>query len=346
MAELVRMAALTGYLETMAILGADSTPLLREQGLSRDQLANPEQLLPARATMRLLERSAEETGCITFGLRMAEVRSIANLGATSLLIAHQPNLRSALKTLTEYRTRINSTLVLNVEQIEDEVILREDFSLQRPEPSQQASNLAIGVLARICSSVLGDSWAPRTVCFSHEAPPTPERHMFSRFFRCQPEFDSEFNGLVLTLSDLDRKNPAADEQLANHARHLLDSVMSSSTISTTQDVNQIIKLLLPTGKATIQNCAASIGVTVRTLQRMLDAEDTSFSSLLNETRLQLSVQYLSNLRMRITDIAEMLGYNSIGAFTRWHTQVFGLSPRAMRKVSLADKGIRKARIAE
>ena len=58
MTELVRVAALSGYIETMKGLGLDPRPLLKEQGLSADLLVNPEQLIPARAAIRLLERSA------------------------------------------------------------------------------------------------------------------------------------------------------------------------------------------------------------------------------------------------------------------------------------------------
>lgn len=333
MTELVRVAALTGYLETITGFGIDPRLLLKEQGLTADLLVNPEQLIPARAAIRLLERSAQETSCITFGLRMAEVRAIANLGATSLLIAHQPTLRQALSALAEFRARINSTLVLHFEDDGEQAILKEDFSLRRPEPSRQASNLALGVLARLCASVLGTGWSPSTVCFSHEPPPAADLPIFSRLFRCRPQFDSEFNAIVIPAADLDRPNIHADDQLALHARQLLEAVMSPTERTSVQDVDQLIKLLLPSGRATIQTCAASMGVTVRTLQRMLDAEGASFSILLNQTRMQLATQYLSNSRMRITDVADMLGYSSIGAFTRWYSQVFGKPPRQARKES-------------
>lgn len=306
---------------------------LKEQGLSADLLLNPEQLISARAAIRLLERSAAETGCVTLGLRMAEGRAIANLGATSLLITHQPTLRKALAALAEFRARINSTLVLHFEETAHEAILREDFSLRRPEPSRQASNLALGVLARLCSGVLGESWSPSYVCFSHEAPPAAELAVFQRLFRCRPQFDSEFNGIVVASADLDRPNEKADDQLALHARQLLEAVMSPVNRTAAQDVDQLIKLLLPSGRATIQTCAASLGMTVRTLQRMLDGEGTSFSTLLSGARMQLAVKYLANPRMRITDIADMLGYSSIGAFTRWHSTVFGKPPRHARKAA-------------
>jgi AraC-like DNA-binding protein len=154
--------------------------------------------------------------------------------------------------------------------------------------------------------------------------------IFARLFRCRPQFDCEFNGLVLHADDLDRPNLRADTDLALHARDLIETVMAPAMRTTAQDVEQLIMLFLPSGRATIQHCAASMGLTVRTLQRMLDADHTSFSDLLSRARMQLSAQYLANPRTRVTDVAEMLGYASIGAFTRWHAQALGMSPRQWR----------------
>jgi AraC-like DNA-binding protein len=333
MAELVRVASLKGYLEVMGALGVDPRPLLKTHGLDRALLSNPEQFISAPAVIRLLEHSAQVTGCETIGLRMAEFRSLADLGATSLLIAHQPTLRDALATLTEYRARINSTLMLTLEELPGLVLLREEFSLKRPEPLRQTSDLALGVLARVCRAILGAGWRPQMVCFANAAPRPNDMVIYQRLFRCQPEFDREFTALGLSIEDLDRHNPGADVQLAIHARELLRAAIADDSLSTAQVVDQSVRLLLPTGKATIQNCAASMALTVRTLQRLLEAEGTSFSDILNATRMQLATEYLANSRMRVTDIAEILGYSSIGAFTRWHTQIFGKSPRDRRKAT-------------
>ncbi len=335
MAELVRVAALSGYLEVMTALGADPRPLLREQGLGAALMRDPEQPIPARATARLLERSAAVTGCVTLGLRMVEGRTLANLGATSLLIVHQPTLRQALAALREFRARINSVLALQLEEHGDEAILREDFMLARPEPSRQSSDLALGVLAKLCSAALGENWNPRAVCFTHAAPPSAELPIYHRVFGCRPLFGSSFNGIVVAREDLDRPNPRADEQLAHHARHLLEAVMSPTAQTCSDQVEQLIKLLLPSGRASIQICAASMGMTVRTLQRALDSEGHSFTELINRARMQLATQYLSNPGARITDVADLLGYGSIGAFSRWHSKMFGKAPRS-RQRALGD----------
>lgn len=330
MAEFIRAASLSGYLDAMAPFAADPRALLREQGIALDALALPENLVSARAAFRLLERSAEVTGCATLGLRMAETRSIANLGATSLLIAHQPSLRHALAAITEFRTRINATLVLQVEERGDEAVIHEDFAMRWPEPARQSTDLALGVLMRLCGAVLGPNWAPLAVGFRHAPPAPADRAIFARIFRSQVLFDCEFDGLVVARADLDRPNPRADAELAAHARKLLSAIMAPAARSTVADVDQLVHLLLPTGRASIQTCAMSLGVPVRTLQRMLAAEGDTFSTVLDRARMQLATQYLANPRMRITEIAGLLGYGSTGAFSRWHAATFGRPARAAR----------------
>lgn len=331
MTELVRAAILTGYFPTMEALGADPLPLLREVGLSEKLLSNPEQVISHRAAMRLLERGVEVTGCTTFGLRMAENRELANLGATSLLIAHAANLRDALAALNQYRNRINSRLVLQIVDLGDGVLIRQDFELGESERTRQSYDLALSVLMRLGTEVLGESWHPKLVCFSHEPPPVAELSIYRRVFRCRVEFNSEFNGLLLDPGDIDRPSRRADSALAAHARKLIDSVITPEKQSLIQQVEQSMLLLMPSGRATIQTCCSLLGVSVRTLQRTLDAEGTSFSELVNGLRIQLSGQYLANPHIRITDVAEMLGYGSISAFSRWHVQTFGTTPKARRK---------------
>ena len=99
--ELVRAAALTGYFAVAEELKLDTIPLLRGNGLTRAMLSNPEQMLPARPVIRLLEESAAASNCPTFGLRMAERRGLADLGMVSLLLAHQSTLRDALSVLIQ-----------------------------------------------------------------------------------------------------------------------------------------------------------------------------------------------------------------------------------------------------
>lgn len=332
MADLVRAVTLTSYVATMQKLGSDPLPLLREAGLSPSLMEQPDQVISAQSVMRLLEKSAAVTGCASLGVIMAEGRNLADLGAVSLLLTYQPNLRAALSTLAHFRNSINATLVISVEEERDIAIIRENFSLTRPEAMQQSVGLALGVLARLAAAVMPDQWRPIAVHFTQEQPNMRELIHYRTVFGCPIEFGSELNGIVIHRKDLDIANPRADAALADHAQRLIEAIMSPRNRTVAQIVEESITLLMPSGRANIKNCAEKMGVTVRTLQRQLDRDGTSFAALLNNARRHLAEQYLSNPNVRITDVADMLGYSSIGAFTRWHIQSYGMSPREQRSI--------------
>ena len=143
--ELVRAASLTGYFEVAEQLRLDVRPLLRQAGLTPSMMSNPDLMLPARSVVRLLEDSATASGCVTFGLMMAERRQLSDLGLVSLLIVHQSTLRDAMEIMAEFRNRINSNLMLQIEEHEDSFYLREVFALNPPMVSRQVGDLALGV---------------------------------------------------------------------------------------------------------------------------------------------------------------------------------------------------------
>src|SRR4029453_5216789 len=187
--ELVRAAALTGYFAVAEELRMDTVPLLRRSGLTRSMLDNPEQMLPARPVIRLLEESAAASNCLAFGPRMAELRGLADLGMVSLLIAHQSTLRDALSVLIQFRNRINSTLVASCEEFERMVLLRQHFALNPPIPSRQADDLALGVLDQMCRSVIGADWKTIAIRLPCEPPAPGERTVYQRLFSCPIEFN-------------------------------------------------------------------------------------------------------------------------------------------------------------
>ena len=191
---MARAAALTNYFEVAHELHLNPLAMLAEAGLTRAMLENPDQRIPATAVVNLLEKSAHAAQCPTFGLRMAETRDIANLGAIGLLLTHQRTLREVLLAMINYRHLMNEALTLHVEDVGRNVIIREEVVTDPPMHSRQATELALGVLARAASALLGTHWKPHRVLFSHEAPPDLQLHR--RIFRCRLEFGSEHNGFV------------------------------------------------------------------------------------------------------------------------------------------------------
>jgi len=324
MSTLVRAAVLTNYFEVAAHIGLNPQPLLRRVNLSRKLLGDPEQRISLAAVITLLEESARVGGCSTFGLRMAESRQLAHFGVVSLLLTHQRTLRDALLTLTQYQHLLNESLAIHIEDAGAMVILREEVVADFPTSSRQATELAIGVLFRLCAALLAAHWRPQSVCFTHAAPTDLQLHR--RMFKCKLEFDAEFNGIICPAATLDHPNPMADPTMARHAARFVDSLPGAGAPSVVLDVRKAIYVGLPMGRATIEQVSQALDVNVRTLQRRLEDSGRTFSELISEVRRELVVRYMENSRYSLRRIAELLGYSMLSSFTRWFTAQFGVAP--------------------
>jgi len=329
--ELVRAASLTGYFAIAEELRLDIVPLLRSAGIPRSLLDNPDQVIPARSVVRLLEESAEASGCLTFGLRMAEHRQVSDLGMVSLLIIHQPTLEAAFQVLAEFRHRINTNLTLQIEKHEDTVFLREHFALNPPIVSRQVNDVALGVLYKVCRTMMSDSWRPQCVCFSYERPDPPDRAIYASLFDCPLQFGTDFHGIVITAMDMVRQNPRSNAALAGHAHELVRAIIDPGDRTLSEEVEQSIRVLMPAGRANIAGVADALGTNVRTLQRHLDREGVSFSALLDRVRVQQVSHHFANSRLRLTDVGHLLGYSTLASFSAWYRSRFDETPTAGRK---------------
>ncbi len=324
----VRAAVLSHYEEVSRRLGQNPLALLREVGLSPSVLSTPAQLIPVGAAVTLLEKSAEKTACVTFGLLMAEARVLSDFGPISLLLTHQPSLRAALNTIVQYRHLLNESLAMHIEDIGKTTLIREEVIAGDAGHTRQATELAVGALLLIFRAILGSQWRPKTVHFTHPAPQDLQVHR--RVFGCPVEFESEFNGLVCFSADLDSPNTLADAGMASYAQSFIDAIPHQGQASIVLDVRKSIYLLLPMGRASVEQIAQGLGMNVRTLQRQLDRHAVSFSTLINDVRSELAQRYIANKSYPLGRIAEQLGYANQSAFTRWFTAQFGATPSSMR----------------
>ncbi|WP_250474951.1 AraC family transcriptional regulator [Caballeronia sp. GAFFF1] len=328
METMLRSIAMSGYFEVTRRLGISAVDMAQRVGIDPSALANPDNRVSASACCRLLELTAEAASCPTFALQMAETRHKFGTGVVNLLLAHKRTLREVLLAAAEYRHLLNEALAVYVEDAGPTVTIREELVVAPGTPTNQAIELALGVLARHSSALLGAHWKPRTVHFTHKGPADLTFHR--RFFGCPMEFGSDFNGFVCAATDLDYPNPAADPELVRYAESLAAPLKQAQGDSIALEVRKAIYLLLPLEQGTVEPVARQLGLSVRTMQRQLEMASTSFSELVDEVRRELAVRYMSNPRYPIGRVAALLGYNQQGSFTNWFTSRFGMTPRDWR----------------
>ncbi|WJO24406.1 AraC family transcriptional regulator [Pseudomonas soli] len=83
-------------------------------------------------------------------------------------------------------------------------------------------------------------------------------------------------------------------------------------------------------------------ISSRSLQRYLLTQGTSFQALLDGTRQAMATRLLRDATINLTQVAELLGYTQLAAFSRAFSRWHGLSPqqwkRQLRQAPDAESG--------
>lgn len=338
----MRAATLTGYLEVARHVGLDPFEMLRQFEIRPDFLDKAENRHAARPIVELLEESATRSGCTCFGLLLADCRSFSELGPLCLLLERLPTVRHVAKALSDYRRHFNDIVDIVLDEGDETslivVELLPDFV------SAQIIDLTVARLFRNLTGASGGRWIPASVHLTHEAP--SDTSIFKRYFPCRIEWRSSFNGLSCPTDSLGIPNPLADEIRARHASQLLNLVeLGPEDAPVADQARRAISLLLPDGRATVEQVAMNLGLSPSAFRRRLERENRVFASLLNEVRRDLALRYLSNSTHTITTISDLIGYTSISSFTRWFTGEFGMSPVTWRSAQLNVAAVNGRRLA-
>jgi AraC-like DNA-binding protein len=121
---------------------------------------------------------------------------------------------------------------------------------------------------------------------------------------------------------------AADVRLAAAALDAaLENAMHSGTI--VHSVRAFIARDL--GAPRTKDCAKSLGVSERSLQRLLAESGASFRDLVTDARIDRAKRLLVDTDQPISRVAQASGFNALGAFSTAFRRRTGMTPREFRQ---------------
>lgn len=330
---MVRAASLTGYAELARSIGLDAGKMLREAGLDRSCLSNPDQKIPCDALTALLENSAAAAYVFDFGLRLSEGRRLSNLGPIALAIRDAPTIREAVKIATRYLPLQSEALMLSFEVSGDVTFLKYDVLADARLPGRQRTEMGFTALYGMISQIAGAHWRRPRVWFSHSAPANLASHL--RIFGPWVEFGRDCNALVFDTTDLDRPLDSSDPAMTSHVQQYLDPLLAQVNLSLAEKTKRLVHDLLISGRASADLVASGLGLSRRTLHRQLTEDGETFSSIVDAVRKDLVARRLSDEGVSLTDLAYQLGFSAPSGFSRWFRTEFGCSPTSWRHQSQA-----------
>lgn len=174
---------------------------------------------------------------------------------------------------------------------------------------------------------------PIPVLEAHFIYPEPaDTRLLQQTFACPLRFEQPVSCLYFERESLNYPLIQLDadwgRSISQSAHHLF---VAGETDPVLRELRSTLIRLLPAGGVTIDKTAEAQGISRRTLQRRLADCGTQFAQVLQDLRHELALQYLSDERLTITDIAFLLGYADHGSFSSAFKNRTGLAPRDYRK---------------
>jgi AraC-like DNA-binding protein len=325
----IRSAALQGYREICASLGLDPIAMMQSEGLDPTCLNDPDRRVSAESLFRLFERSAQVANAPDLGLRLAGARQFSLLGPLSLAARDEPTVRSAFQVVIRYLHLHNEGVHIRLSEQDGLATIDLLSNVGKSTAVRVSMETAVGMAAKILKAFLGESWCPVRVLFEHDAPTDTRPHRL--FFGCPVKFRQDGSAVHMRSADLDLPNRLSDAGLAPYARRYLKDLVERADVTLADRVQHLIRLEISSGRCSVQRIAQSLGMNRRTLHRQLAELQTTYTELFTSVREELALRHVTHGDRSLHQVAEVLGYSELSAFSRWYKRQFGICPSAARE---------------
>ena len=305
----MRLSLSQQYIENLSLIGLDLKMILQLANLP-DSTWKEEMNLSTLDYYHLLtafDQVANDEQIIA----MSRIKDFQMFIPPFVAALSSKNGLAAIEHFAKY-TKITGPIVVNMEVFDDlvRVSYRYDYpGLDLPRFTVLNEQLLLLDLIRTGT---GQEIVP-----VHVGTPYVYEEDSVSLFGCQVE-QMEGNELVFKKSDLEKpfltSNNVMLDYLEPQLKERLAEAMTSESF--TGIVQQKLYQAIPSGSFTIEDIAASLGISSRTLQRNLTAEGTKFNQELQNVQKILAFGYFKNPEMTTEDVTYLLGYSEVSSFSR------------------------------
>ncbi|UZE95587.1 AraC family transcriptional regulator [Alkalimarinus alittae] len=312
--------------------GCERATLFKKSGLAIDALEKA-QRLTMDETVNLWGACISETRDPFFGLHLGEQVRPSTFHIVGYTLMNSASLCEAFDKLNQYQRLISEGGVFQRVPSAKGVWL-----IYHPRPAtipffyHQIDAVLTAFLA-FSRWVTGKKIQPIEVSLNRVSVDSLDE--YKRVFNVTPNFNAEFDGLLMTHDTMSLPLLEADEELREiHERHARQRLIALQKTKTTADqVSMILQTHMADSDAGRLFVAKKIGLNEKGLQRKLAEEGVTFQGLYNEIRKRLALDYVSDTGIPLAEVSIMLGFSDSSAFYRAFKRWTGCTPGNYRELS-------------
>ena len=315
--------------------GVDIDGLLTRVGLTAKEISSEQPRLSVKKQIEFVDLVAEDVRDTNFGFHLAQEFDLREMGFLYYVGASAGTLGDALKRLERYSSIANEGIALKI-GLAGSLRVSFHYSGVARHTDKHQIEFWITALIRNCRHLTNSEIRPVQVRLAHLR--NDPQNELQKFFGTKVEQHSGGDSVDFRLSASNLSVVNADPYLHGCLVKVCEEALArrkqSLSSSVTVKVQNAISELLPHGQARLETVAAKLGMSTRTLSRQLTSEHSTFTKILDHMRSALAYRYLAEPNLRISQVAWLLGYKEVSAFTHAFRRWTGKTPRSARQRQL------------
>ncbi len=318
---------------TLDEYGVDSEAVFAGAGINLSSILSPDERLQINCVQNVWRWAAENTDeC--FGIKVARQLKPASFHALGYALWSSSTMLEAIERLIRYRCVVSQRFFCDL--IEEGDTYRISLIDQRTVKTELTHDAFMGLITEMGRELDCDEFGPLWIHTTYPGSHPTER--LSAYFGVPIETESGESSIGFARNTFEKPLMLGNPDLSMQLDGIVERYIARLGLISEHMLrvrNEILGLLSE-GEVSIEAVAENLNVTVRTLQRRLAAEQSTYNQLLDEVRHQLAMEYIQDPGNSVTDLAFRLGFNDSGSFGRSFKRWTGKSITQYRE-SLGQK---------
>ena len=320
---------LTDWLQSRGIALA---PVLAALEVPEAALADPDRRVTWLHFNAALERAIELTGDPHVGLHAGERVRPAHYGVVGYIMMSCDTSRQVIQAHQRWHQLVMRGAEVDYEEADGLLRLRESLPPLPGLLTRPAGECHAASLLSFARWIFGQQFRPVEMSFPYPRPESLDE--YRRVFGCPMVFDAPCFALAIHNGLLDRPLPQADPELRQMMEARAERQARELGLGDDPFMAQLrtaIGRLLPQAVPEMDEVAAALNISGRTLQRRLQQRGTNFKAAFDELRRELALGYVRDPQLSLVDIAFLLGFSQQSAFNRAFRRWTESTPGAYRE---------------
>ncbi len=303
--------------------------LLSSAGLSETEFSKPGARFAVSRYPDVLQTLAEASGNPLITLSLGEATQPRLLGSIGFLMATAATLEQAYQSLIDYLPLLIEGAVLEMQPTPEGSLLTLELNQNDP----RAIEYFLACLVNWPRWLTGRQVPAHAVRLALPAPDNIQP--YQQFFAAEVEFGAPRHQVLLNSEYLGLSCLDANGEMHQLHREFADSLLSKSNQqgALIAQTRNLIRQQLAEGGSAVrrEEVAATLGLSLRTLQRKLGVLGTNFQDLYDQTRRDLCLQLIQRGQLSFGEITFQLGFANQSAFQKAFKRWMGVAPSQYRK---------------